>query len=486
MKAIFGLPLTDAELETFRACTGRSSPRPGGYLESTLVIGRRGGKSLVLALIAAYLATFKDWTPFLTPGERGHVIIIAADKKQAGSIFRYLKALLSIPLLGNLIERETQEVIELSNRISIEVLTANFRTVRGRTVVASLCDELAFWMSDENSSSPDSEIIAALRPAAATIPGAVLLKASSPYARRGVLYEDHRKHFGQDSDVLVWQADTRTMNPTVPQSFIDAETEKDPANAAAEYGAQFRTDVESFIAREVIDAAVVAGRYELPPLMEHTYFAFVDPSGGSADSMTLAISHREGDVAVLDLVREVKPPFNPSEVVGEFVQELRRYGIGYVRGDRYGAEWVASQFRERGIEYRVSDQAKSDIYKELLPLLNSGKIALLDHPRLIAQLCGLERRTARSGKDSIDHAPGGHDDIANAVAGALVRVEASRRAPKLVMSSLPMNQPTDYSGFSPEPFRQKRYRVDRDGKLVPTWSTDQEIIHILGGVPPGR
>ena len=264
LKAIFGLPLTDAELETFRACTGRSSPRPGGYLKSTLVIGRRGGKSLVLALIAAYLATFKDWTPFLTPGERGHVIIIAADKKQAGSIFRYLKALLSIPLLGNLIERETQEVIELSNRISIEVLTANFRTVRGRTVVASLCDELAFWMSDENSSSPDSEIIAALRPAAATIPGAVLLKASSPYARRGVLYEDHRKHFGQDFDVLVWQADTRTMNPTVPQSFIDAETEKDPANAAAEYGAQFRTDVESFIAREVIDAAVVTGRYELP------------------------------------------------------------------------------------------------------------------------------------------------------------------------------------------------------------------------------
>ncbi len=171
----------------------------------------------------------------------------------------------------------------ISNRISIEVLTANLRTVRGRTVVASLCDELAFWMSDENSSSLDSEIIAALRPAAATIPGAVLLKASSPYARRGVLYEDHRKHFGQDSDVLVWQADTRTMNPTVPQSFIDAETEKDPANAAAEYGAQFRTDVESFIAREVIDAAVVAARYELPPVMQHTYFAFVDPSGGSAE-----------------------------------------------------------------------------------------------------------------------------------------------------------------------------------------------------------
>ena len=117
--------------------------------------------------------------------------------------------------------------------------------------------------------------------------------------------------------------------------------------------------------------------------------------------------------------------------------------------------------------------------------LHDGKIALLDHPRLIPQLCGLERRIARSGKDSIDHAPGAHDDIANAVAGALVRVEASRRAPQLLMSSLPMNR-TDYSAFGPELCRQKRYRVDGDGKLVPTWSTDEEIIHILGGIPPGR
>jgi hypothetical protein len=42
---------------------------------------------------------------------------------------------------------------------------------------------------------------------------------------------------------------------------------------------------------------------------------------------------------------------------------------------------------------------------------------LLDDKRLQAQLIGLERRTSRAGKDSIDHGPGGHDDIANAVAG---------------------------------------------------------------------
>ena len=67
---------------------------------------------------------------------------------------------------------------------------------------------------------------------------------------------------------------------------------------------------------------------------------------------------------------------------------------------------------------------RSELYLALLPLLNSGKVDLLDNPRLVSQLCGLERRTARSGKDSIDHAPGQHDDIANAVAGACVLVGA--------------------------------------------------------------
>jgi len=56
----------------------------------------------------------------------------------------------------------------------------------------------------------------------------------------------------------------------------------------------------------------------------------------------------------------------------------------------------------------------------VLPLLNSGRAELLDHPRLVGQLRSLERRTARSGKDSIDHALGGHDDLANATAGALM------------------------------------------------------------------
>ena len=110
---MFGLALDDAELTIFQQCSGRTAPAPGGYLEATLVIGRRGGKSLILALIAAFLAAFYDWSPYLTGGERGTIMVVAADRKQARSIFRYLKEMLSIPLLARMIERETAELRRL-------------------------------------------------------------------------------------------------------------------------------------------------------------------------------------------------------------------------------------------------------------------------------------------------------------------------------------------------------------------------------------
>lgn len=152
---------------------------------------------------------------------------------------------------------------------------------------------------------------------------------------------------------------------------------------------------------------------------------YVDPAGGSGtDSMTLGIAHgelRDGHkVGVLDAVREARPPFSPETVVAEFAALLRAYGIARVVGDRYAGEWPREQFRKHGVAYEPSKRTKSEIYVDVLPLLNSARVELLDHPRLRAQLGGLERRTARGGRDTVDHPPGGHDDLANAACGALL------------------------------------------------------------------
>jgi hypothetical protein len=347
-------------------------------------------------------------------------MVIATDRKQARVIFRYVAGLLHLPMLASLIEREAAEEIDLANGVSIEIHVASYRTTRGYTLAAVLCDEIAFWRSDD-SADPDYAILDALRPGLGTLPGAMLLCASSPYAQSGALHDVFRRYHGQnDAPVLVWRAPTRLMNPTFPQATIDAAMERDPSWASSEYLAEFRTDVQAFVAREAVEACVSRGVFERPAIEGVRYVAFCDPSGGSSDSMTLAIAHLERDVAILDCVRERRPPFAPDDVVAEFAAVLRSYRLGSVRGDRYGGEWPRERFAQHGTDYRAAGQIKSEIYLCLLPAINSRRVDLCDHPRLIDQLIGLERRTARGGRDSIDHRPGSHDDICNAAAGALV------------------------------------------------------------------
>lgn len=424
LAATFALPMDDAALAIYRDCTGRNDPPTTPAKEAWAICGRRGGKTRIMATVAAWLAAFVDWRPHLSPGEVATIMLIAANRQQARTAMRYLRSLfLDHPTLAQLVERENPETLELSCRVTIEVTTASFRTTRGYTIAAALADELAFWIDGDTSSNPADEIIDALRPGMATLPTSLLMVATSPYARRGPVWQAWRQHFGKNGDdVLVWKAPTRTMNAAVPQSVIDRALEADPAAASAEYLAEFRADIENYIAREVIETVTVPGRHELPPNFTCSYVAFVDPSGGSSDSMTLAIAHRDQDGrAILDAIREAKPPFSPETTVEEFTTLLKAYRVAAVEGDRYGGEFCREPFRSRGIEYELAPKPKSDLYRDLVPLLNSGKVELLDHPRLSGQLIGLERRTARSGKDSIDHAPGAHDDVANAVAGALVK-----------------------------------------------------------------
>ncbi len=139
-----------------------------------------------------------------------------------------------------------------------------------------------------------------------TIPGAMLLCASSPYARRGALWDAYSRYWGKADKPLVWKATTREMNPAIEQELIDEAVERDPASAQAEYFAEFRTDMELLLTREAVQGCVDQGVYERPYEPGVRYVGFVDPSGGSSDSMTLAIAHYVDGGAVLDAVREVE------------------------------------------------------------------------------------------------------------------------------------------------------------------------------------
>jgi hypothetical protein len=151
------------------------------------------------------------------------------------------------------------------------------------------------------------------------------------------------------------------------------------------------------------------------------YVGFCDPSGGSSDSMTLAVAHLSAvqKRAILDGFWERRPPFSPDAVVEEFAGILRSYRVATISGDRYAGAWVAERFQQHGIRYTASEKTKSEIFSEFVALLNSGRVRMPGNKRLRVQFESLERRTSRSGKDVIDHPAGSHDDIANCAAGAL-------------------------------------------------------------------
>ena len=419
--AAMGEPLNDSERATFKQLTGRER-EPGQRVdELEAVVGRRGGKSRAMSVLATYLTALCDHP--LSPGERGVLLLVAPDQRQAKISLDYAAANFErSPILGQLVSARNSDTIELKNGTNIEVRSASFRRLRGPTYIGIIADEAAYFYSDESAANVDSEILKAVRPGLATTGGPLII-ASSPYARRGEVWETYRRHFGADGDplILVAQGASRQFNPSLPQSVIDRAMERDEAAARAEYLAMFRTDIESFISVEAVRSCVNAGIRERPPVRQWKYIAFADPAGGSGgDSMTLCVSHREGNTCIVDALREAKPPFSPEAVTEEFSELMKQYRITRVVGDRFGGEFPREAFRKCGINYEPSERTKSELYIDLLPLINSRAVDLLDHEKAILQLAWLERRTSRGGRrDFIDHAPAGHDDLANVIAGAI-------------------------------------------------------------------
>jgi hypothetical protein len=417
--SLFGEPLTDEQLAIYRKYTKRENPPTSPVREAYCVIGRRGGKSLVASLAAIYVSCFRNHD--YLKGETGTCMVLAADRRQCRTIMKYiLNFMQSVPLLKAQIESTTTESIRLVNGINIEIQTSNFRLVRGYTCVCAIADEIAYWR-DETSANPDVEVLRALRPAMATVRDPLLLCISSPYSRRGALWDAYKNHFGKDdSATLVWQAPTIAANPNVDESIIDAAYAEDLSSASAEYGATFRSDLESYVDLKQIESLVVTGRRELPYQRIFKYHAFCDPSGGRADSYTMAIAHREKDRIVLDLVREHKAPFNPDAVTAEYSQILRSYDIRQIQSDKYGGEFPVQAFAKSGIRCVQSAESKSTIYRECLAIFNTNRCELLDNAALVTQISRLERRTSKSGSDQIDHPSNSRDDIANVACGVIL------------------------------------------------------------------
>jgi hypothetical protein len=430
--------VSSAERDAFCALTGGREHVAGPMVETVLsVAGRRSGKTRSMATLSSYLSCLCDWSDDLSLGERGLCLFLAPSERQALVAWRYTTAIVEhVPLLSSQVLSRTADTLSLKGGIDIEVAAASWRTVRGGTAIAVILDEVAFLRSD--GANTDLDLITALRPSLATT-GGLMAMTSSPADMTGIVYATHKRHYGPAGErhTMVVQASSRELNPTLSQRVVDRAYEDDAEAAEAEYGGRFKVSMSAYLTRSVVEKATAPGVVMRPFVKGVEYKAFCDPAGGSGrDSMTLAIGHNEHrhgrDVAIIDQLLEARPSFDPDLVAAQMAEVLRAYGLMSVVGDAYAGAWPTSSFGRCGIEYRLAHCVKSEIYLHVVALFSGSRVELLDLPRLADQFCGLQRKTGAGGRESVDHARGAHDDMSNAVAGALWRLSPARAREALV------------------------------------------------------
>jgi len=429
LRTLYGRTIPRDQESIVRRCTGHPPRNPREHREAAFICGRRSGKSdKIAANVAIYEAFFRQHK--LSAGERGIVLLLAQNMRQAQVVRGYIEGKITrSPILSRHVESVRSHEIDLDNRITIGIYPASFRSIRGLSVVACICDEIAFWWTEDGYANPDVEVLRAVRPAMATFPNAKLVLASSPYAMNGVLWDmwTRRK---KDREVLVWHAPTGLMNPTVPRRFLENEKRRDPETYRREYGAEFAEAVSAYIPAEAIAACVVEGRTSvLPQPRVHSYEAAID-AAFKGDRFTFAVAHKESreNKLVVDYLAgwegTRQQPVRLGQVIPEIRATLDRYGTRRVYGDQFGAEPLKHAFQEAGIEFEevpFTLQSKADLYANLRSHIVERRIELLDHKESLRELRGLEVELLPGGRPRIGHAnrSGAHDDYAAAIALAV-------------------------------------------------------------------
>jgi hypothetical protein len=270
LRSIYGLPLDPEQQDIYRLCTGRESYAPVDHAEVTALCGARAGKdSRIATPIASYEACFGGHERELSRGERAVIPLVAPTQQQTAIAFGYIESHFRSPLLASRVDGDPlANQIRLKNGIDVMCFPCIKSKLRGWSIPVGVMDEVAFFRL-EGSADSDVEVQQSIRRGMVNFSRTKLVKISTPYMKSGILYDDFKNHFGQDSpDILVWRAPSRFMNPTLSENRLEREKRLDQQRFAREYEAEFAEDVDQFLPGVWIDSAVVPGRRELPPVLQ--------------------------------------------------------------------------------------------------------------------------------------------------------------------------------------------------------------------------
>jgi len=380
-----------------------------------LLSGRRGGKSLLSDVIACYEALIPDMSQYTRPGEDRYILIVSVREDNAKVHIRQIVRMLRhTKAIGGMIKQVKQDRVILKNNTTIMSLPASARAGRGYGASLLLLDEAAFFVDTMGNSSAEV-IFEALSPTVATFGEmARIIITTSVNAETGLVYELYdRTLSGELDDWHITKKATRELNPKVSEKVINSALKRDPESAQAEYFAEFRAQLESFLSAEAIDRCVDPEIKQGKAGSDNHYLMAVDPAL-MRDNYGYGIAHLENGVVMLDYINRLTAPVNANAAEDLLKSLVERYKPSSVLCDN-----ASTSQRLKGkvpmVYTPFTRQQKLRIYGALKEAINLGMLIIPNDKDLIAELKALQ---IRNGVDISAPKAGRikHDDLADCLA----------------------------------------------------------------------
>lgn len=446
--------ITQREADDIRSLEGHA------YREAWASVGRRGEKTDKGSLIGGFELQFGGHERYLMPGERGYVVVISKDL--AGTQVVVSHACAYFDALGVRYTKTRQgamQVLEVEgSRMAIACTPANGIAVRGYPVAVAICDEIAFWPSSSEMAHPDTEVLAALRPAMLQFPNRKLIAISSANAKQGAHYDtihgdgiDSKGALGNASEreILAVKGPTWTFNPSVSREETH-KLERSKRLWAREYLSEPQDAVCAALDPDDVEATfreVPRGTRSCPPMV------IIDASSLRGDSFTwclarwllpgerlvkMEVNENGVEQAVIrdnQFVHEDPLPaptlhvtgigghdghqlgkLTSEQIVRELVAFAKAAGALHIYGDQREEAALSGLFRHAGFygfrSIAWTQQNKADAMHLLRRLLHERALIVQPHAQMKQQMLGLEERILPSGQFSYGARRGAHDDYA--------------------------------------------------------------------------
>ena len=446
MHEVFSLePEYLTEVELYTKMTGKeyvpSDQTPKNRIN--LIVGRRGGKTTLSAVIALYLATMVNWKPMLKKAPVATIAILSHSRELSEEVLETIRQFADeskiISLMIDPGKRDAKSSFNLRvpwwcekenkrifSNVRILVGTASRKTTRGKATCVLLCDEIAHWNLAENSKESDKDVLKAAKPALGQFGDlGTLIKLSSPGIKQGVLYEEYKNKRLPDSHIN-FKAPSWVWNNLLKEKYFKEEFLLDPEGFDSEYRANFVDSISKFISTDYVDKCILKGITFQPPESKYKgmkYYATID-AAFKADRFAFTVAGISPEGRLTQYVINTwegskKKPVKAFEVAQYVSAVCKEYKINRVQTDQFAFNPLREIFGKFGVdleEKTFTNSVKKLIYYNLKNLIHSLNIDLLDDPIQTRELKQLQVEQTNTSLVRIGHPSGGSDDCSDALA----------------------------------------------------------------------